>query len=413
MPASVLAFLTGLVLGSVSVLLLWLWSRQETAARLARLEAERDAAAKAREDQLSILTQTQADVRDAFAAVSRDALSDTRMELLQSADALLGPVRQTLERVRTHLADVDRAREGSHQALSAELRSVARAQDQLRSATEGLTSALRSPNVRGRWGEVQLRRIVELAGMLHQCDFTEKPSATTAEGQRQTPDLVVHLPGGSTIVVDAKVPIDAYLSAATAGADDERSALLTAHTRQVKDHIRALGAKEYWKQFEASPEFVVMFLPLEPLLSAAFEQDGTLLDQAAALRVIPATPTTLLALLKTIAFGWQQQAMAANAAEIQQLGRELYERLVVMVHHIDSVGGSIKAAADSYDKLVGSLEQKVFPAARRFRDLGVPATRIIDPPDQLSLSLRRPRREEGGERSPEGEIVQAESRFRG
>jgi DNA recombination protein RmuC len=405
-------FLAGAGAGALTVLVAWLWSRQHTAARLARLEAERDAAIKAQADQLQLLTTTQDDVRETFAAVSRDALTDTRNDLLQSADALLAPVRQTLERVRTHLQDVDRAREGSHQAVAAELRSVAHAQEQLRAATEGLTSALRSPNIRGRWGEVQLRRIVELAGMLHQCDFTEKVSTVTADGQRQTPDLVVHLPGGSTIVVDAKVPIDSYVAAANARTEDERLAGVAAHTRQVKDHIRALGTKEYWKQFESTPEFVVMFMPLEPLLAAAFEHDGTLLDQAAALRVIPATPMTLLALLKTVAYGWQQQAMAANAAEIQQLGRELYERLAVMVGHFEAVGGNIKAAADSYDKFIGSLEQKVLPSARRFRDLGVPATRTLDVPDQLSLSLRRVRKDELAERTGEGEVVQAESRFR-
>lgn len=412
MPASVLLFLAGLGVGSVAVVLAWLWSRQETVARLARLEAERDAAARALLDQRAMLTQNESQARETLAAVSREALSETRAELLESTDAILAPVRQTLERVRTHLIDVDRAREGSQQAVTAELRSLMTAQEQLRSATEGLTAALRSPNVRGRWGEIQLRRVVELAGMLPRCDFTEKPSMTTPAGERQTPDLVIHLPGGGSIVVDAKVPIDSFLSTVNARTDDQRTTLLAAHTRQVREHIRALGAKEYWRQFAHTPEFVVMFLPLEPLLSSAFEHDPTLLDQAAALRVIPATPTTLLALLKAVAYGWQQQAMAENAAEIQLLGRELYERLAVMVNHVESVGHNIKAAADSYDKFLGSLEQKVFPSARKFRELGVPATKTLESPDQLNLSLRRARREEAAERTTEGEVVQAESRFR-
>lgn len=412
MPATMLAFLSGLAVGAAAIALAWLWSRQALVSRLARLEAERDAAIRAQSDQLTLVTRTQEELRDAFAALSHDVVVDTRTEFLQSADALFGPVRQTLQRVESHLTDVDRAREGTHQALAAELRSVASAQQQLRTATDGLTSALRSPNVRGRWGEVQLRRIVELAGMLHQCDFTEKVSITAKDGQRQTPDMVVHLPGGASIVVDAKVPIDAYLTAVNARTDEERSALVAQHTRQVRDHIRTLGAKEYWRQFDPSPEFVIMFLPLEPLMSTAFEYDGTLLDQAAALRVIPATPLTLLALLKAVAYGWQQHAVLTNATEIQNLGRELYERLAVMVEHLEGVGRNIKLAADSYDKFVGSLEQKVVPSARRFKDLGVPATKTIEVPDQLSLSLRKVLKEELTAAGAEGDVVQAESRFR-
>jgi DNA recombination protein RmuC len=412
MLSHVSSILIAFLLGAGVVGLAWLWDRAATAARVARLEAERDAASRALADQLALLSRTQTELRDTFAALSHDALVDTRTEFLQSADALFAPVRQTLERVQTHLAEVDRAREGTHQAVATQLRSVAAAQDQLRSATEGLTSALRSPNVRGRWGEVQLRRVVELAGLLHHCDFTEKPSTTGSDGQRQTPDMVVHLPGGSSIVIDAKVPIDAYLSAANAVTDDQRAGLLAGHARQVKDHIRALGAKEYWRQFDPAPEFVVMFLPLEPLLATAFEQDGGLLEQAASLRVIPATPMTLLALLKAVAYGWQQQAAAANAAEIQNLGRELYERLAVMVEHFEAVGRNIKLAADSYDKFVGSLEQKVVPSARRFRDLGVPTTKVIETPDQLNLALRRVRKDDLTDRPVESEVVQAESRFR-
>jgi DNA recombination protein RmuC len=190
------------------------------------------------------------------------------------------------------------------------------------------------------------------------------------------------------------VPIDAYLSASNARSDAERTSRLAAHARQVRDHIRALGAKEYWRQFEPAPEFVVMFLPLEPLLPAAFEEDSTLLEQAAALRVIPATPMTLLALLKAVAYGWQQQAIARNAEEIQSLGRDLYERLATLVDHLESVGRNIKLAADSYDRFVGSLEQKVLPGARRFRDLGVSSTKELGSPDPINLSPRRVTRDE-------------------
>jgi DNA recombination protein RmuC len=298
--------------------------------------------------------------------------------------------------------------------VSSQLQGLASAQEQLRAATEGLSRSLRSPNVRGKWGEIQLRRIVELAGMLEQCDFIEKESTTSSEGARTTPDLIVKLPGNSSIVIDSKVPIDAYLAATNAKTEAEREDLLGRHTRQVRDHIRALGAKEYWRQFQPSPEFVVMFLPLEPLLSAAFEHDGALLEQAASLRVIPATPMTLLALLKAVGYGWQQDAVAKNSEEIQSLGRDLYERLAVLVEHLEGVGRNLKQAADGYDRFVGSLEQKVLPSARRFKDLGVSSAKLIETPDQLNLTLRKVRKEELGARDEpvEGEVVQAESRFR-
>jgi DNA recombination protein RmuC len=236
--------------------------------------------------------------------------------------------------------------------------------------------------------------------MLHQCDFLEKESVTAEGGSRQTPDLVIKLPGNTSIVVDSKVPIDAYLDAMNARDEGPRLTALAAHARQVREHIRSLGAKEYWKQFQPAPEFVVMFLPLEPLLGAAFEQDGSLLDQAASLRVIPATPMTLLALLKAVSYGWKQQQLATNAEEIQLLGRELYERLATMVGHLESVGTNIKQAADSYDRFIGSLEQKVLPGARRFKELGVSTTKELEIPDPLNLVVRRVKKDELTEPMP-------------
>ena len=382
------SLVAGVLAGGGLVTLAWLWTRQTTVQRLARLEAERDAALRAVDDQRELLNRTQVEVRDTFAALSREALKDNRAEFMQTADALLTPVRETLGRVQDQLADVDKAREGTYRSVTTELRALAAAQEQLRAATEGLTRSLRSPNVRGKWGEIQLRRILELAGMLHHCDFVEKESVVGTEGARRTPDLIVRLPGGTTIVIDSKVPIDAYLSAAEATTEDRRRDHLAAHARQVRDHVRALGAKEYWQQFPQGPEFVVMFLPLEPLLSTAFEQDPSLLEQSAALRVIPATPMTLLALLKAVAYGWQQQDVARNAEEIRGLGREMYERLATLVEHIEGVGRNLKQAAASYDRFVGSLEQKVLPAARRFRTLGVASAKTLETPDPLGLAVR-------------------------
>lgn len=384
-----LSLLLGAIIGGALVLIAWLWTRQSVAARVARLESERDNALRTAAEQRDLMNSSRADARDTFAALSREALKDNRADFLHTADALLSPVRDTLGRVQAHLSEVDKAREGTFQSVTAQLQSLAQSQELLRSATEGLTRSLRSPNVRGKWGEIQLRRILELAGMLHHCDFIEKESASTSDGARRTPDLIVRLPGGTSIVVDSKVPIDAYIAASQATTDAERAQHMTLHTRQVREHLRALGAKEYWRQFEPAPEFVVMFLPLEPLMASAFEHDGSLLDHAAALRVIPATPMTLLALLKAVGYGWQQQDVARNAEEIRTLGRDLYDRLVVLVDHLDSMGKNIQQAATSYNRFVGSLQQKVFPAARRFRDLGVAVSKTVNEPEQLDVSVRQ------------------------
>ncbi len=378
----------GLLTGALAVAVAWLWTRQDTIGQLARLTAERNAAIRAVEEQRDLLNRTQAEVRETFVALSRDALKDNRTEFLHTADALLAPVRETLGKVQAQLIDVDKAREGTFQSVTTQLRSLSAAQEQLRTATEGLSRSLRSPNVRGKWGEIQLRRILELAGMLHHCDFVEKESAANSEGARRTPDLIVRLPGGTSLVIDSKVPIDAYLSATQAATDAERQDLMAAHARQVRDHVRALGAKEYWQQFPQAPEFVVMFLPLEPLLASAFEHDANLLEQSAALRVIPATPMTLLALLKAVGYGWQQQDVARNAEEIRALGRDMYERFATLVEHLEGLGRNIKQAAASYDKFIGSLEQKVMPAARRFRTLGVASTKPLETPDPLALAVR-------------------------
>jgi DNA recombination protein RmuC len=389
-----LAGLVGVALGAALVAAIMIARQGRLTAHIARLSTELDSARRALEEQRAMLAQAQAQLRDSFSALSRDALKENRADFLQNAEGLLQPVREALGKVQSQLAEVDKAREGSYRAVSVQLGTLAQAQEQLRAAADGLSKSLRSPNVRGKWGEIQLKRILELAGMLEQCDFIEKLSTTRTEGGRQTPDLIVKLPGNTNIVIDAKVPITAYLDAIEATSDVDRQELMAAHARQVKDHIRALGHKEYARQFQPAPEFVVMFLPLEPLLSAAFEQDGTLLDFAASVRVIPASPMSLLALLKAVAHGWKQQQLARNAEEIQQLGRELYDRLATMVDHLENVGRNIRQAAESYDRFVGSLETKVLPSARRFKELGVSASKDIEEPDLLHLDVRRVTKEE-------------------
>lgn len=383
-----LFFALGAALGAVVALVLWMRDRQALVAETARLAAERNSAVDAVNAQRAEVAETQVQLREAFAALSRSALKENRDDFMHNAESLISPVKETLARVQQHLSDVDKSREGSFQAVRTELGSLRQTQELLRTTTEGLSRSLGSPNVRGAWGEIQLKRIVELAGMLAQCDFIEKVSTSSDSGARQTPDLVIKLPGDATIVVDSKVPISAYRSAVNAADTVSRDAFLTQHVRQVRDHMKALGAKDYWKQFQPAPDFVIMFLPLEPLLPAAFERDDALFDLSASLRVIPATPMTLLALLKAIAMGWKQQQLAQNAEEIQGLGRDLYERLAGMVEHLEGVGRNIKQAGDSYDKLVGSLESKVLPGARRFKELGVTSTRDIADIDPLRLEVR-------------------------
>jgi DNA recombination protein RmuC len=407
------ASLLGAVIGGALTMVLMLMRQTRLTADAARLGAELEAARQSLDEQRLVVAETQAQLKDAFAGLSRDALKENRADFVQHAQNLLLPMQDTLSRVQSQLAQVDKAREGSYREVQSELGILRESQETLRRAADDLTRSLRSPNVRGKWGEIQLKRIVELAGMLEHCDFVEKESTTTENGSRQTPDLVVKLPGDATIVIDSKVPIDAYISATNVKDDASRAAHLVVHARQVRDHIRTLGAKEYWKQFQPAPEFVVMYLPLEPLMQAAFEQDGTLLDQASSVGVVLATPMTLLGLLKAVASGWKQQQLAKNAEEIQQIGRDLYDRLSTMVDHLENVGRNIKSAADSYDRFVGSLESKVVPGARRFKELGVSSTKELEIPDLLNVSVRRVTKDELTGQPPADDLAATLERWSG
>lgn len=296
----------------------------------------------------------------------------------QAFDELIKPIRDTLTHVDQKLGESERSRVETSSAITTLLREVGVQQDKLRGETHNLVRALRTPNVRGRWGEVQLRRVVELAGLLEQSDFEEQPT-TLFDGVRQRPDLIVRLPAGRTIVVDAKVPLDAYLKALEAADDDARRAHLSDHARQVRDHIAKLGAKSYWETFQPSPEYVVMFLGAEAIYHAAMQEDPELVEFAARNRVLLAGPMSLIGLLMVVAQGWRHEQMAQNAQEISRLGRDLYERVAKMTEHLDTLRTRLDSTVRAFNDTVGSYETRVLVTARKFKALGATTAEEIDP----------------------------------
>ena len=380
--------------------------REELAGARSQLEAERQASA----EKLALLKEAEEVLKTNFEALSADALRKNNQSFLDLAATKLGefhqgavadlearqkaitdlvkPLEEGLKRADANLTEAEKRQIGAHAELRQQIESLAVTQGQLKGETANLVKALRAPQVRGRWGELQLKRVVELAGMLDHCDFLEQESTDTWDG-RLRPDMVIKLPGGKQIIVDAKAPLAAYLESVEAPDDGSRAAHLKSHSRQVRDHMGKLGAKAYWAQFDPTPEFVFMFLPGETFYGAALQHDPALIEYGVDSRVIPASPITLIALLRAVAYGWRQETIAENAREISENGAELYARLRTLMEHIGKIGAGLNKAVDAYNSSIGSLERSVLPAARRFKDLGAGSGEDIEPLEEIDTHLRQ------------------------
>jgi DNA recombination protein RmuC len=381
------ALALGLAIGFVIA-----WARGgKTREELAGLQARAEEQEKAANDKLALVAHTQAALAAQFKALSAEALDSTSHTFLklakaelgqfqeraqselkareQAVDALVQPIKESLTKVDGKLGEIERTRIDAYSSLNEQLRNLAEtALPQIQKATASLANAMRQPTVRGRWGELQLKRVVELAGMLEHCDFVEQPTGDNDDA-RQRPDAIVTLPGGAQIVIDAKVPFAAYLDAHEAADDDARAKHLQRHAVLVRGHAAALGRKAYWDTFEPSPDFVIMFLPGEMLYTAALQQDPALIEAVTNEKVVLATPSSLIALLRMIALGWREQALAVNAQEVAQLGRQLYERVGSLAAHWSDVGDKLEKTVGAYNRSVGALETRVLVTARKFVDL--------------------------------------------
>jgi DNA recombination protein RmuC len=411
---SVLLVLTlGLGIGALGVVIGWLAARP--AQTRLRTELEKDRAVHA--ERLSAYADAEMKLRTTFQALSAEALKTNNRAFLdlaetrlreartearvdidarkQAIENLLGPMAKTLDQVNREIVDAERRRVESGAALMERLASLGTAGEDLRSETARLVDALKRPGVRGRWGELQLKRVVELAGMIEHCDFEEQQTLP-ADERRIRPDVVVRLPGGKHVVIDAKVPLDAYLKALDAQDEAGRQLLLADHARQVRVHLTQLSSKAYAAHVRPSPDFVVMFLPGEMFFSAALEQDPALIEFGVNLdqHVILASPTTLIALLRAVAYGWQQQAMEENARKISDLGRNLYESIRSLGGHFDTLGARLKSSLDAYNQAVGSLEGNVLVKARKFKELqaanGGEEIKTLEPVDRVPRMLQAP-----------------------
>jgi DNA recombination protein RmuC len=368
----------------------WRRNAQDALIRAAQAETAASTEKKAAEAHIQMLGEAQSKLEQSFRALASEALhANSQMFLDRSREQVLGvvaPVQETLKRFDQNVQQLEKARSEAYGSISAQLKNLLDSERELRQAADQLKNALKAPQHRGRWGEIQLRRAVELAGMLAHCDFDEQ---VTVEG-RLRPDLVIHLPNGRDVVVDAKVSLDAYLKAVEARDDAERSRCLLDHARQVRAHVKTLGEKSYWDRLQGSPEFVIAFLPLESIYSAALQNDGELLAYGVEKRVLLATPTTLIAVLYSIAQGWRERDFSENAARIRELGKELYERLYAVHGKLGVMGDKLRDAVDAYNATIWNMESRVFVTARRFRELQGTNLAAMEELEPLDVAARVP-----------------------
>lgn len=369
---------------------------------------------KASAEQKTLLETAETRLSETFKSLSHDALRSSQEQFLHLArtalhsqqieargdldkrrdavESMVKPVADSLEKIQLRIGDLEKAREGAYATLHQQVHQMVASQRDLQRETGQLVKALRQPAGRGQWGEIQLRRVVEMAGMVEYCDFTTQTTTTDSEGRRLRPDLIVKLPAGQQIIVDSKTPMDAYLDALEAQDDASRESALQRHAKQVSDHVRKLASKAYQHQFTPTPEFVVLFLPSESFFSAALAQDPGLIEKGVEQGIILATPTTLIALLRAVSFGWRQEALAKNAHQISEVGRELYSRVSTLTDHFARMGRSLEATVSNYNKTLGSLEARVLPSARKLENLGAtPEQASLPEPSSVDLAPREPR----------------------
>ncbi len=383
--------------------------RTEAATRLDESRKRLDDSYRHLEEQKTLIELMKKDLADTFTALSSAALKSSNEDFLrlatehlgkvsaetkgklgehqQSIDATVKPLQEMLKRYEQQIRELEDSRHKSFGSLSEQIRALSGMQERLQKETNNLVTVLRRPRASGSWGELGLRRVAELAGMAPYCDFYEQESVATESG-RIRPDMIVRLPNGREIVVDAKAPVDAYLNAVSAGTDDEKKKGIANYVAQVRNHMTGLGSKSYWDQFPQSPELVVMYLPGESFFSVALEHDPKLIEDGSLKKVILATPTTFIALLKAVAYGWQQEQVAKSAQEVNKLGKELYERFSLLIEHFSRTGDSLRKAVGSYNDSVRSLETRLLPSVRKFRDLGISSAREIGTLSEVDQSVK-------------------------
>ena len=376
---------------------------------LAGAQAKLQAAVDNNTAQANLLARARAELSDTFAALSSQALKHNSSEFLKLArenlaqfnlqaqndlgkkelaiETLLKPVKDALSKTEEQIRLLENERQNAYGAITKHLETIAESHRLLQNETRNLVSALRRPEVRGRWGEMTLKRLAELSGMVNHCDFYVQEQVSSENGIVR-PDMIIRMPGRKEIIVDAKTPLDAYISAIEAPDPALASEFMRRHASNVRQRIRELSAKDYWEQFNGIPDFVILFVPGEQFLSTAFDSDPALLEDALAQRVILATPSSLVALLRAVAFGWQQEQLADNAARVSEMGSELHRRIATFTEHLSRLGKQLSSSVETYNRAVGSLEHQVLPSARRFSELGVPTSKPIEALEPLSVALR-------------------------